>query len=91
MPQGPENTTERVAIFYSKDLIFSEWKPMLKENARIWKNVFTEDIDVVEGMQKGRHGPMYDGGKFSPVMDGPTHYFHKWVAEKMLRKKNKIF
>jgi choline monooxygenase len=91
MPQGPENTTERVAIFYSKDLIFSEWKPMLKENARIWKNVFTEDIDVVEGMQKGRHGPMYDGGKCSPVMDGPTHYFHKWVAEKMLRKKNKIF
>jgi len=24
-------------------------------------------------------------------MDGPTHYFHKWVAEKMLRKKNKAF
>jgi len=35
-------------------------------------------------MQKGRHGPMFDGGKFSPVMDGPTHIFHKWVARKML-------
>jgi phenylpropionate dioxygenase-like ring-hydroxylating dioxygenase large terminal subunit len=91
MPQGPENTIERVAIFYSKNLTYCEWEPMLKENARIWKNVFTEDIDVVEGMQRGRHGPMYDGGKFSPVMDGPTHYFHKWVAEKMLRKKNKAF
>jgi len=39
---------------------------------------------VIEGMQKGRHGPLFDGGKFSPVMDGPTHTFHKWVARKML-------
>ena len=26
---------------------------------------------------------MFDGGKFSPVMDGPTHLFHEWVADKM--------
>ena len=37
----------------------------------------------LEGMQKGRHGVMFDGGKFSPVMDGPTHIFHQWVARKM--------
>jgi hypothetical protein len=34
-------------------------------------------------MQKGRHGPFFDGGKFSPVMDVPTHVFHKWVARHM--------
>lgn len=35
---------------------------------------------VVEGTQKGRHGPRFDGGRFSPAMDAPTHHFHDWVA-----------
>jgi len=84
MPQGPEETLERVALFYADDLDTPDWQAMLKENARIWQGVFNEDVSVVEGMQKGRHGPMFDGGKFSPIMDGPTHTFHKWVARKML-------
>jgi len=84
MPQGPEQTLERVNLFYAEDLDKAEWDDMLTENTRIWQGVFSEDISVVEGMQKGRHGPMFDGGKFSPVMDGPTHIFHKWVARKMV-------
>ncbi len=85
MPQGPEVTLERVALCYSEQNIDApEWQTMLKENARIWQDVFSEDINAVEGMQKGRHGKFFDGGKFSPVMDGPTHIFHKWVAKKML-------
>lgn len=84
LPQGPEATTERVALFYAQDMDDSA-EPMLAENARIWRDVFTEDVGVIEGMQKGRHGPLFDGGKFSPVMDGPTHTFHKWVARKVLQ------
>jgi len=38
---------------------------------------------VVEGMQRGRHGVNFDGGRFSPAMDGPTHCFHDWVAGKV--------
>jgi hypothetical protein len=26
---------------------------------------------------------MFDGGRFSPVMDGPTHNFHHWVASQI--------
>ncbi|MEK9729455.1 MAG: SRPBCC family protein, partial [Alphaproteobacteria bacterium] len=48
-----------------------------------WIGIFIEDIDVVEGMQRGRNAPSYDGGKFSPKMDNPTHHFHKWVAGQM--------
>ena len=85
MPLGPEVTLERIAIFYADENIDRpERQLMLKENARIWQSVFAEDINAVEGMQKGRHGKFFDGGKFSPVMDGPTHIFHKWVARKML-------
>jgi hypothetical protein len=39
-------------------------------------------------MQKGRNAPSYDGGKFSPVMDCPTHHFHKWVASALLVEQN---
>jgi hypothetical protein len=31
-------------------------------------------------MQRGRHATYFDGGRFSPVMDSPTHCFHAWVA-----------
>ena len=54
-------------------------------NAAQWKEVFEEDIFVVEGMQRGRHAVGFDGGRFSPAMDGPTHMFHAWVAAQMDR------
>lgn len=84
MPQGPEETHERVAMFYSQpNLDQPVHQDMITENARIWQAIFNEDTGVVEGMQKGRHGIHFDGGKFSPIMDGPTHIFHKWVAKQL--------
>jgi len=35
-------------------------------------------------MQKGRRGDLFDGGKFSPAMDAPTHCFHDWVASRYI-------
>ena len=84
MPQGPEVTLERVALCYTNEAATSsKWKDMRNRNAELWRNIFGEDVKVVQGMQKGRHGPLFDGGKFSPVMDVPTHVFHKWVARLM--------
>ena len=50
----------------------------------MWKQVFEEDISVVEGMQKGRFADSFDGGRFSAVMDAPTHHFHRWAAARLL-------
>jgi hypothetical protein len=50
----------------------------------LWKTVFEEDIFVVEGMQKGRYAKGFDGGRFSPIMDEPTHVFHDWYARQIL-------
>ena len=61
-----------------------ELKELRKENARFWKDVMLEDISAIEGMQKGRGSPIQNGGNFSPVMDQPTHQFHKWVANSLL-------
>lgn len=80
IPNGLGETVEHVHFFYAQP----DTDPALRsQNTAQWKGVFEEDIFVVEGMQRGRHAPMFDGGHFSPAMDGPTHMFHDWVAEHM--------
>ncbi|WP_299876080.1 aromatic ring-hydroxylating dioxygenase subunit alpha [uncultured Sulfitobacter sp.] len=82
VPQSTEQTLEHVNIYYAS----SETDEDLRvRNAVQWKEVFTEDVFVVEGMQRGRHAPIFDGGRFSPAMDGPTHMFHDWVAAQLER------
>lgn len=80
-PIGKDQTREHVAFFYTEDCARSDdFAALRKKNRDLWKTVFSEDIGVVEGMQAGRSGHLFDGGKFSPVMDSPTHNFHHWVA-----------
>jgi choline monooxygenase len=82
-PQDNGRTIERVEIFYTSEAMCGDAMADLRErNAKMWKEVFIEDIFVVEGMQKGRSASHYDGGRFSPVMDAPTHCFHAWVASR---------
>lgn len=80
-PVSTHKTIEHVSLYYAKNTSeMSNLKTLVDSNATFWKTVFSEDIKVVEGMQRGRKGLMFDGGKFSPVMDSATHCFHQWVA-----------
>ncbi|MEL6837654.1 MAG: aromatic ring-hydroxylating dioxygenase subunit alpha [Pseudomonadota bacterium] len=79
-PKSHDVTLEHVHIYYASSDIDDSLR---MQNSAQWKEVFEEDIFVVEGMQKGRYAPGFDGGRFSPAMDGPTHCFHDWVAGKM--------
>lgn len=80
-PKSEGQTVEHIEIYYAQpEALSADYQPLRAKNAQLWKGVFEEDIFVVEGMQKGRYGAMFDGGKFSPAMDGPTHNFHHWVA-----------
>ena len=84
IPEGLDRTIERVAIYYAKeDMVGKKFAKLRVQNTKLWKGIFEEDIFVVEGMQAGRHGRYFDGGKFSPVMDEPTWIFHHWVASQM--------
>jgi len=80
VPNGPEETEENIHLYYATPETDAELRA---KNTEQWKIVFEEDIFVVEGMQRGRHGVNFDGGRFSPAMDGPTHCFHDWVAGKV--------
>ncbi|MCV6594463.1 MAG: aromatic ring-hydroxylating dioxygenase subunit alpha [Silicimonas sp.] len=83
-PKSCGQTVEHIELYYARS---NEDTPdhdeLRASNAQLWKTVFEEDVFVVEGMQKGRHGALFDGGRFSPVMDGPTHNFHHWVASQI--------
>ncbi|MDK3016307.1 aromatic ring-hydroxylating oxygenase subunit alpha [Pseudodonghicola flavimaris] len=79
-PEALDRTVEQVHLYYAAPETDAELRA---RNAALWKTVFEEDIFVVEGMQRGRHAPGFDGGRFSPAMDGPTHLFHDWVAMQM--------
>ena len=85
-PDGPEKTQEHVHLYYATETTDDGLR---QRNAALWKEVFEEDIFVVEGMQRGRKAPGFDGGRFSPAMDGPTHCFHKWAAAGLAKHRAK--
>ena len=82
-PVAHNRTIEQVEIYYTSPQVQDEsWSKARREAANMWLEVFREDIDVVEGMQRGRAAPTFDGGRFSPVLDEATHCFHHWTAIK---------
>ena len=85
-PISVNETKEHLAMYYvgEESANGKEFENMRKENSRFWKDVMSEDIKAIEGMQEGRSSPSYNGGNFSPVMDNPTHQFHKWVAGNLI-------
>ena len=81
-PVDHKYTIEHMEIYYvgEKAANSKKFKSLRKQNCKLWKSVQSEDVNIIEGMQEGRNSPSYNGGNFSPVMDNPTHHFHKWVA-----------
>ena len=84
-PVSVNETKEHLAMYYVGDNSANgkKLRIMRKENTNFWKDVMSEDIKAIEGMQEGRNSPAYNGGNFSPVMDNPTHQFHKWIASNL--------
>ena len=87
-PVSTRETRERIAFFYTRECARDErFQALRQRNRDLWKTVFEEDIFVVEGMQAGRQGVLFDGGVFSPVMDSPSHNFHRWIATRLITKR----
>ena len=85
-PLSMNKTKEHMQMYYvgEESANGEQLKEMRKQNLKFWKDVMLEDINAVEGMQEGRNSPVYNGGNFSPIMDQPTHQFHKWVAQNLI-------
>lgn len=81
-PLDQAHTLEKLQITYVGDqAITDEFSACRDAVLQSWQVVFSEDVFAVEGMQAGRQSPGFNGGVFSPVLDGPTHHFHGWIAD----------
>jgi choline monooxygenase len=86
-PISNNKTKEHFELYYvgEESASSEEYKEIRRKNFEFWKDVMNEDVIAIEGMQKGRSSPVYNGGNFSPIMDTPTLMFHKWVATNLTR------
>ena len=85
LPDGPDRCRETFDIYYVGDRPTEPAAADLRAAVReTWREVFREDVDVVQGMQKGRASPGFDGGVFTPVLEGPSWRFHRWTARAMM-------
>ena len=80
-PVAPDRTIERWRSYFvdeaAGDADFESARSAIRER---WASILGEDVGVVEGMQRGRRSPAFDGGVFAPVLDPPVLHFHRWVA-----------
>ncbi len=85
-PISHEFTLEHMELYYVGEQAAqaNKFKSLRKQNHKQWEDIQKEDVDIIQGMQTGRNSPSYNGGNFSPVMDNPTHHFHKWVAQNLI-------
>ena len=78
-----DRTLEKLQLYYVTEEATGEaYSACRAAVLESWRVVFMEDVFAVEGMQKGRGSPAFQGGVFSPVMDAPSHHFHCWVANR---------
>jgi choline monooxygenase len=83
-PVAADRTIEHVEIYLSSEGALGDAYLELRQSfGAQWREIFEEDVFVVEGMQKGRTSPAFEGGVFSPAMEGATHAFHGWVASRL--------
>ena len=85
-PINHEFTLEHMELYYVGEEAANskKFESLRKQNHKQWEDIQKEDVDIIQGMQIGRNSPVYNGGNFSPVMDNPTHHFHKWVAQNLI-------
>ena len=82
-PRGPDHTIEHVAVWFAAaEALDPDHAELRRRLGALWREVFAEDVGVVEGMQRGRAADAFDGGVFSPVMDAATAAFHDWAARR---------
>ena len=85
-PINHEFTLEHMELYYVGEEAANskKFESLRKQNHKQWEDIQKEDVDIIQGMQIGRNSPVDNGGNFSPVMDNPTHHFHKWVAQNLI-------
>ena len=87
-PVSPERTAETFHFYFVGDEGVSA--PLAASRERVvefWTKTNREDMDVVQGMQIGRHSPGYHDGRFSPYHEVTTHEFQRRMTNRLVGNK----
>jgi choline monooxygenase len=83
-PVACNRTVERMNLYFVGDQpLADEFDIVRKAVTAEWLQIWSEDQEIVERMQRGRHSPAFQGGVFSPALDAATHQLHRWYARRM--------
>ena len=83
-PVAPDRTLERWRSYFVDEAADgAAYESARRKIRERWAAILGEDQGVVEGMQRGRRSPAFDGGVFAPVLDPPVHHFHRWIAGRL--------
>lgn len=84
-PDGCGRSVEQFEFYFVGEAAMSH--DLSDQRARVieaWRNINAEDIRMIEGMQRGRHSPGYQHGRFSPYHEATTHEFQRRLANRMV-------
>ena len=83
-PLAPDRSRERISIFLAPEAASGE---RYARNRRavfdMWEDLNREDIALLEGLQRGRAAPAYDGGVLSPYWDEAPRALARTLARTM--------
>lgn len=83
--RGVDRTIERTALLASDEsMVGAESVQALGRLAEFWDHVNSEDIDIVERVQRGIETPEYTGGRMCYRFEEPLHRFQNMVIDRMV-------
>ena len=85
LPEAVERTRERVEFFFvGQEALSAELAAARRTGAIFVCEVNTEDIQIVESAQRGRHSPAFVGGQFAPAQETTSLQLQKIVAARLM-------
>jgi choline monooxygenase len=83
-PLAPDRTLETIDIYLVGDAATAPgYEAQRRGVFDMWRDLNAEDIGVIEGMQKGRTSPGFEGDCFSPYWDEAVRHLARLTMERM--------
>ena len=88
-PISPGRCQEKIAIYVTHEAAHAtQYERGRQAVLAMWQDLNSEDLALLESLQKGRKAPGYDGGLLSPYWDDAPRNFARLVAQ-MLRSESR--
>jgi len=85
LPESAERTRERIEFFFvGEESLDERFAAARHTSAEFIANVNTEDLGIIEAVQRGRHSRAFTGGQFSQAQEATSLQFQKIVAAQIL-------